>query len=158
VKSFQLCLASFALLALLPAVLFAQTASGLGQVKSAKVMAAKTDIPYPLSDSQKHAIQAIHARNKLKAAPTALRLANTVKQVYDNLLAEKMDEQLADKLRLQMKEVVGDLVVIRGEAMREAVTVLNSQQKQFLKTELSKPGGQGELIEVMMKVFKIPEK
>jgi hypothetical protein len=27
-----------------------------------------------------------------------------------------------------------------------------------LKSELSKPGGQGELIEVMMKVFKIPEK
>ncbi|CAN5354118.1 hypothetical protein BH10PLA2_BH10PLA2_22730 [soil metagenome] len=117
----------------------------------------KSAVPCPLSAEQKKAIQLIQAKNQIKLAPMALKLAATVKQVYDNLLADNMDEQLADRLRQQMKDTVGELVVIRGEAMREAVKVLTADQKRYLKRELTKPGTPGEMIEALMKVFQVPE-
>jgi Spy/CpxP family protein refolding chaperone len=120
--------------------------------------AKRPDPSCPLSDAQKQAIQTIVRDNKKKAAPVALRLARTAHQVYENLLADAPDRQRADNLRDQMKDLVGQLVVIRGEAMREAVKILTSEQRRYLRAEIARPGAQGELIEIMMKVFQIPEK
>jgi hypothetical protein len=60
----------------------------------------QTDKPkaiHPLTEAQMQAIKTILDESKKKAAPVALRLGMTAKQVYENILSDKPDEATADK-------------------------------------------------------------
>jgi Spy/CpxP family protein refolding chaperone len=120
--------------------------------------ANKPAVNHPLSEAQMQAIKSILAESKKKAAPVALRLGLTAKQVYENILSDKPDEAVAERLSKEMKEVVGELVSIRGQSMREAVKVLTPEQKQLLKSEMAKPGAPADLMELIVHLFNIPEK
>ena len=120
--------------------------------------ADKSSASHPLSEAQMQAIKSILAESKKKAAPVALRLGLTAKQVYENILSDKPDEAVAERLSKEMKEVVGELVSIRGQSMRDSVKVLTPEQKQLLKSELVKPGAPADLMELIIRLFNIPEK
>jgi Spy/CpxP family protein refolding chaperone len=117
---------------------------------------AATD--YPLSEAQKQAIKSIRSESEKKAAPFALELAATAKKIYENMLAEKPDEQLRARLAQEMNEIVVKILSIKGQSIRDMVGVLTPEQKQLIRREMRKPDAPGDLTDLIVRTFKIPEK
>lgn len=113
---------------------------------------------HPLSESQLRAIKSIRSESEKKAAPLAMRLGATAMQIYENLLADEEDEQLRGRLTKEMDEVVVGLLSIKGQSIRDMVKVLTAEQKQLIRGEMTKPGAPGDLSELIVKVFGVPEK
>ncbi|HZS47256.1 MAG TPA: hypothetical protein VFC63_19435 [Blastocatellia bacterium] len=108
---------------------------------------------YPLTESQKQAIKKIKSEAEKKAAPLATRLASIVKQDYQDMLADKSDEKLRERLTVELKDVTWQLLAIKGQTMRDAVHVLTANQKEILKREMIKPGAPADLMELIDKIF-----
>ncbi len=111
-----------------------------------------------LSDAQRQAIKRIDTQTKLKAAPVALRLASVVSRVYKNMLADQPDERLRVRLSAEMKRTTWELLAIKGQSIRETVQVLTPAQKQFIKSEMRKPGAPADLSELIARTFNLEEK
>src|SRR5436853_4318249 len=118
----------------------------------------KTDPAQALSADQKQAIKHIQTESEKKAATAAVRLAGLVRKIYDNMLADKPDEELRSKLSLEMKEASWELLAIKGQAIWEIVNVLTPEQKQIVKKEMQKGGSPADLTEVIMHRLKIEGK
>ena len=131
------------------------------QAKPANAQAGaenRTDAAHTLSETQKQAIKRIKTESEKKAAPAALRLAGIVSQLYENMLSDKPDEQLRAKLDAELKDVTWELLVIKGQSMRDTVNVLTPEQKQLVKSEMLKPGASADLSEVIARTYKLDEK
>jgi Spy/CpxP family protein refolding chaperone len=113
---------------------------------------------HSLSEAQVRAIRLVRSESEKKAVPLAVKLASTAKQIYENLLGESEDEGVRRKLSKQMDEVVAQLLAIKGESIRDMVAVLTPDQKQFVRSEMAKSGAPGDLSELILKVFRVPEK
>lgn len=107
-----------------------------------------------LSQAQKVAIKQKLDELKKRAEPQALQLAQTAKRIYENMLADKPDEKLRRKLSQRMKELAGNLVLLKGQSMREAISVLTPEQKQYLRTQMNKPDAPADLTELIEKMTK----
>ena len=110
----------------------------------------------PLSEAQVNALKAIKVESEKKAAPAALHFAGVMRQVYENMLADKPDAELRTKLDAEMKEGIWGLLLIKGQSMFDAVAVLTPEQKRILKAEMMKPGAPADMMELIEKTFKIP--
>ncbi|HZT59870.1 MAG TPA: hypothetical protein VFA21_14765 [Pyrinomonadaceae bacterium] len=119
---------------------------------------AKADAAHTLSDAQRQAIARIKAESEKRAAPAAARLAGVVSGLYANMLADRPDEQQRAKLDAQLKELTWELLVIKGQLMRDTVNVLTPEQKQLVRSEMKKPGAPADLSEVIARTFKLDEK
>lgn len=131
---------------------------GTGQKESGQKESEPSDAAHSLTDAQKEAIKSIQVEGEKRALPFVLTLAQTVKQIYDNMLADKPDEALRQKLSQQLKDVTGELLTIKGQSIREAVGVLTPAQKQLVKAEIGKPGAPGDLMEIIVNTFKLSNK
>ena len=148
----------------------AQTASPKNQTSKASVDAQKEKEPAvkkedektanipPLSEEQKKSLKGIKVESEKKAAPIALRFAGIVRQVYENMLADKPDKKLRAKLDAEMKETGWELLMIKGQSMFDAVAVLTPEQKRILKAEMMKPGAPADMGELIEKTFKLADK
>ena len=125
-----------------------------GTKKDRKVPAPATNSVPALTEAQKQALQAIDDDAKKKAMPMALRLAAVVKEIYENMLADQPDEDLRARLANEMKEATWDLLSVKGQAIRDSVALLTPEQKQLVRTEMSKPEAPADLLEVLGKIFK----
>ena len=119
---------------------------------------SKPDAAHTLTEAQKEAIKRIHVESEKKAAPAALKLASIVSKIYENMLADKPDEELRARLSAEMKEAAWELLAIKGQAIREIVGVLTPEQKQLIKSEMRKPGAPADLSEVIAHTFKLADK
>jgi hypothetical protein len=108
-----------------------------------------------LSEAQQQAIKRIKVAGARKAALPALRLAGIIRRIYQNMLADKTDEKLRARLSAEMKETTWQLLAIKGQTIRETVNVLTREQKQYLKSEMKKPGAPADLGELIERVFKL---
>lgn len=111
-----------------------------------------------LSETQLKAIKVIRVRAALRATPLALRLAMTAKRIYENLLSDKENASLRVRLDAEIHRIGGQLLTIKGNAIREEVLVLTPEQKKLIKTEMKKPDAPADLMEVIERTFNIPEK
>jgi len=111
-----------------------------------------------LTPAQLQSIKSIRSATERKAAPLAIRLAATVRRVYENMLSDKEDEALRKRLSSQMNEVASQLLAIKGQSIREIVRVLTPEQRSLIRSEMKKPGAPADLSELIMHVFKVPEK
>lgn len=93
-----------------------------------------------------------------KVAPLAMRLAAAAKRIYENMLSEKEDDVLRQSLSKEMNEAVVGILAIKGQSIREMVRVLTPEQRQFIRNEMRKPDAPGDLSELIMRVFNVPEK
>jgi hypothetical protein len=118
----------------------------------------QADAAHTLSEAQKLKIKRIQIESEQKAAQAALRLAAIVNRIYDNMLADKPDEKLRARLSAEMKDAAWTLLAIKGQTVREIVNVLTVEQKQFIKSEMRKPGAPGDLSEVISRAFKLTDK
>jgi hypothetical protein len=120
--------------------------------------AHKTEASATLSEAQKRSILSIQVESAKRAAPAALRLAATVRKIYDNMLAEHPDEKLRARLSEEMRQTTWELLSIKGQSMREAAGVLTPEQKRLIKAEMTKPDAPGDLMEVIVRTFHLPDK
>lgn len=144
-----------------PAALFLLTALLLSAASSTQAQADaphKEDAAHTLTEAQKQAIKRIQAESEKRAAPAALRLAEVVRRVYENMLADKPDEELRSRLSAEMKEAAWELLAIKGQSIRETVNVLTPEQKQLVRDEMRKPGAPADLSEVIAHTFRLDEK
>jgi Spy/CpxP family protein refolding chaperone len=139
-------------------VLFLAASLTSGAPGAGTVTPDTADAAHTLSDTQKQEIKRIRSHTEKQAALPALHLARIISEVYKNMLADKPDEKLRAKLSAEMKEVTWQLLVIKGQAIRETVNVLTPAQKQLVKAEMRKPGAPADLSEVITHTFNLTDK
>ncbi len=145
-------------LTLLLALCFAaSTQTSKGQTPNTATDNKPVAVPQ-LSDAQKQAIKRIDTIAKLKAAPSALKMASVVSRIYQNMLADKPDEKLRVSLNDELRDVTWQLLTIKGQSIRDIVNVLTPAQKQLIKSEMHKPGAPADLSEVIAHMFKLEDK
>lgn len=130
----------------------------VGMAQTPSTTSNKSDANPHLTAAQLQAIKSIRSESEKKATPLALRLASAAKQIYENMLSEKEDDALRQRLSREMNEVVVELLAIKGQSIREMVRVLTPVQREIIRSEMQKPGSPGDLSELIMRVFNIPEK
>lgn len=116
-----------------------------------------SDVLRTLSPQQIESLKNIKTKVGREAAPLAKRLAVTIKQVYDNMLADKPNEKRRKKLSKQMTATTGKLLLVKGNSIREMIGVLTPEQKELLKSEMKKPNAPADLSELFERVFIIPK-
>ena len=115
--------------------------------------------PIALSPEQREALQKILAAGdadaKTRVQPAAQKLADVAREIDRNVLSEKPDAGLNEKLRTSMIEAVVELVKIALDfklaAVSEIGKTLTPEQKKFLLAELEKPGSNPDLTDLVQK-------
>jgi Spy/CpxP family protein refolding chaperone len=113
---------------------------------------------HPLSEAQKQAIKSLLDETKKSAGPLLLPLGQTVKEIHENMLSEKPDEVLNQKLIKKITEVTSELINVKIQTNQKIVNLLTPEQKQTIKDELAKQDAPTDLFDVVKRVFDIPEK
>lgn len=115
----------------------------------AAAQAVATQEPPVLNDAQKSAIRALQSESDQKATQAATQLAGVVQKIYENNLADTPNEELRVSLDAQMKELVWQMVAIKGNAMWAAFRLLTPEQKRLVRNEIVKPRPTGDLPDVL---------
>jgi hypothetical protein len=102
-----------------------------------------------LNDAQKSAIRALQSESDQKTAQTATQLASVVQKIYENNLSDLPNDELRVSLDNQMRELVWQMVAIKGNAMWTAFRMLTPEQKRVVRTEIAKPRPTGDLPDVL---------
>ena len=114
-----------------------------------------------LTDGQRAAIKRAQVLGEEQASPIALRLSGIVKQIYLNQLADTPDVALKTTLDGEMKELVWQLLLLKGESMWAAVRVLRPEQRATIREQVAK-GTAGsdlpDLMDVIAHTFHLVEK
>lgn len=127
-------------------------------VPAAPKMAAATDAPaYPLSEEQKSAIRSILSKSKVAGVPLALLGAQAAKEFDENVLAETPDAASDERTTKQLLDSLEGVARLRLQTVREVVALLTPEQKRLLRAEMSKPGTPVALLDVLSRVFKLPQ-
>jgi Spy/CpxP family protein refolding chaperone len=113
---------------------------------------------HPLTEAQKQAIKSILDEVKQKLAPLLLPLAQSVKDIHENMLSEKPDETVSRTLTKKIGDTLAELIAIKIQTNQKIVNLLTPEQKQIVKSELAKREAPTDLFEIIAKVFNIPEK
>jgi len=102
-----------------------------------------------LNDAQKAAIRALQSESEQKTTQTATQLAGVVQKIYENNLSDTPNEALRASLDNQMRELVWQMVAIKGNSMWTAFQMLTPEQKRVVRTEIAKPRPTGDLPDVL---------
>jgi hypothetical protein len=120
--------------------------------------AAGADAPkYPLSDEQKSAIRSIVAKSKAEGAVLGLAGAQGAKEFDENVLSESPSAEADAKATKKLLDSLAGVAELRLETIRQVVALLTPEQKRLLREEMSKPGTPTALLDVLRRVFKLPE-
>jgi hypothetical protein len=107
-----------------------------------------------LSDAQKTAIASLRSESEKKATLIAVQLAAVVQKIYDNNLADSPNETARASLDNEMKELVWQLLLTKGDTMWAAFRLLTPEQKRIVKAEIAQPRAPGDLPDVMDLIVK----
>ncbi len=125
---------------------------------AAAAKAGVADAPkYPLSEEQKRAIHSIIAKSKAEGAVLGLAGAQGAKEFDENVLSESPNTEADAKATKKLLDALAGVAELRLEAVREVVALLTPEQKRMLREEMSKPGTPTALLDVLKRVFKLPE-
>ena len=102
-----------------------------------------------LNDAQKSAIRALQGESEQKTTQTATQLAGVVQKIYENNLSDTPNEALRVSLDNEMRELVWQMVAIKGNSMWTAVRMLTPEQKRVVRTEIARPRPTGDLPDVL---------
>lgn len=136
----------------------AQTRARVPRRVAAPKPAAAADAPaYPLSEGQKSAIRSILSKAKLEAVPLALLGAQAAKAFDENVLAEAPAAAEDERTTKQLLDSLAGVANLRLQTIRDVVALLTPEQKRLLRAEMSKPGTPTALLDVLARVFKLPQ-
>ena len=102
-------------------------------------------------------MQAAEKAAKAQAAADVLKLGDIAVRIDRNLLSEKPDDAIHEKLSAELTDAVADLVrraiTAKLNIVRDLAKVLTAEQKRLVVAELDKPGANPDLTELLKKVF-----
>jgi hypothetical protein len=116
-------------------------------------VAAAQEVP-ALTDAQTSAIRMLQSESGQKTTQLAVQLAAVVQRIYDNNLSDAPNEELGASLDTQMKELVWQMLQIKGSSMWAAYRLLTPEQKRVVRSEIAKPRPPGDLPDVMELIVK----
>jgi hypothetical protein len=135
-------------------------AQSRGRVRKAAPHASKTtaaDAPaYPLSEGQQSAIRSILSKSTLEGALLLLG-AQAAKGFDENVLADAPDAAADERATKQLLDSLGGVAKLRLQTIRDVVALLTPEQRRLLRAEMSKPGTPTALLDVLARVFKLPQ-
>ena len=111
-----------------------------------------------LTAEQLAAFKKIQTETERKAAPYAIELAKTAKEIFANMLADREDQRLRKRLSVRLHAAAGRLLDIKGQSFREMLAVLTPDEKRLIRDEMNRPGAPADLADLMGHVFDLPEK
>jgi hypothetical protein len=111
--------------------------------------ASSSPINVPLNEAQKSAIRALQGESEQRTAQAAAQLAGIVQKIYENNLSDTPNEELRVTLDNQMRDLVWQMVSIKGNAMWTAFRLLTPDQKRIVRTEIARPRPTGDLPDVL---------
>lgn len=152
----------FFMLCLNVAAVPAAAQSRRGRVRRAAPAATATtaaaDAPaYPLSDEQQRSIQSILTKSKAAGVALGLLGAQAALGFDENVLAEAPDAAADERATKQLLDSLAGLAKLRLQTIRDVVALLTPEQKRLLRAEMSKPGTPTALLDVLSRVFKLPQ-
>ena len=111
-----------------------------------------------LTDAQKQAMEAIGKDLESKVQLAAvLKLASLAKDYDRNILAEKPDAELQQKLGDELVEagsqLAAEAIRARVRAVSEVAKLLTPDQKKLLLAELNKPDANSDPLDLIKKVL-----
>jgi hypothetical protein len=130
-------------------VLFAQTDKNVHQ---------KADSSIALNDQQIKFLTALKEDGNKSVAAISLKLADVIKQSNDNILSDKPDTLLNNKLSIKVSQAISDLI---GNVTRNGIkasSILTPKQRAYVKKEAEKPNADGDVLETILRVFNIDKK
>jgi hypothetical protein len=138
------------------------TAQTRGRTRRSKPAAPKTaaatDAPaYPLSEEQKSAIRSILTKAKLEAVPLGLLGAQAAKAFDENVLADAPTAAEDERTTRQLLGSLAGVANLRLQTIRDVVALLTPEQRRLLRAEMSKPDTPTALLDVLSRVFKLPQ-
>jgi hypothetical protein len=107
-----------------------------------------------LSEAQKTAIASLRSESEKKTTLIAVQLAAVVQRIYDNNLADSPDETLRVSLDNEMKDLVWQMLLTKGDTMWAAFRQLTPEQKRIVRAEIAQPRAPGDLPDVMDLIVK----
>ena len=119
------------------------------QPAPAQLPSAGSPQDVPLNDAQKSAIRALQGESEQRTAQAAAQLAGIVQKIYENNLADTPNEEIRVTLDNQMRDLVWQMVSIKGNAMWTAFRLLTPDQKRIVRTEIARPRPTGDLPDVL---------
>lgn len=92
-----------------------------------------------LTEVQRQALKALENDSAAKAAGALLKLPEIARAFNANLLSERPDPELDQKLSHQMEEIFAEVIRLRISRIHSAVKTLTPEQRRALAEELKKP-------------------
>ena len=108
----------------------------------------------PLTDAQKTAIASLRAESEKKSTLIAVQLAAVVQRIYDNNLLDSPNEALRASLDNEMKDLVWQILLTKGDSMWAAFRQLTPEQKRIVRAEIAQPRAPGDLPDVLDVIVK----
>jgi hypothetical protein len=127
------------------------------RVKTADAAKVEDAPKYPLSEEQKRGIHSIIAKSKAEGVVLGLAGAQGAKEFDVNVLSESPSTEADAKATKRLLDSLAGIAELRLETIREVVALLTPEQKRLLREEMSKPGTPTALLDVLKRVFKLPE-
>jgi len=107
-------------------------------------------------------MQSAEKAAKTQEAADILKLGEIAKRIDRNLLSEKPDAALHERLSNELTDAVAGLVrtaiTLKLNTVRDLARVLTPEQKRLVLAELDKPDANPDLTELLKKVFPEPKK
>jgi hypothetical protein len=126
-------------------------------VPAAPPAAVARDVP-PLTEAQRTAIRGLQTDSGQKTTQLAVQLAAVVQKIYDNNLSDAPNEEVRVTLDNQMKDLVWQMLAVKGDSMWAAFRLLTPEQKAVVKAEIAKPRPPGDLpdvLDLIVSTFKL---
>ena len=111
-----------------------------------------------LTDSQKQTLRTLQADSAAKTAAILGKLPEIAKAFHTNLLSDKPDAELDQKLSQQMVESFADVIRLRIGRIRSAVKSLTPGQRAAIAAELKQSDSPYVFDDLVVKVLGDPAK
>ena len=110
---------------------------------------------HTLSQEQLAALKKINAEVTNQAAPLAIELTATAKEIVANMLSDKEDQALRQKLNTHLHQMAGQMLDLKGQSFRRMIAILTPEQRSLLRAEAQKPTATSDLADLIDRIFDL---
>lgn len=111
-----------------------------------------------LTETQKKSMLSILGGVKERVEPLAKQLVALQVEINGQMLSDNPDPAAIDRQKSQISGLLVKLVEMRIDDIRRMLGVLTPEQKKLVLAESSRPDGEKDLFNVVVKMFGLPEK
>lgn len=137
--------------------LFSAATICLGFLLSAQIAVGQKQNGQQLTDAQKRSMLSILAGVKERVEPLLKNLLTLQAEINEQMLVDNPDLAAIDRHKSQISGLMGTLVEMRIDDIRQMLGVLTAEQRTLVRADSSKPNGEKDLFNVIVKRFGLPE-